>query len=95
MKTGENLISVIKEAFVGEKLLCYILENPCLIQIDNQNEELENNLVNVSLYPWPILSEQTTIEVFPGTIITVVEPKEQLKKMYESQVLGVESNENN
>jgi len=100
LKSGENIISDIKEGFFEEKLVCYLLEKPCSIVINGsyrvvgeEDEEEIKNRVSISLKTWPSLSDQTVIEMVPDWIVTLVEPNEQLKKMYEEQVLGTEQNE--
>ena len=102
LKSGENIISDIKEGFFEEKLVCYLLEKPCSIVINGsyrvvgeEDEEEIKNRVSISLKTWPSLSDQTVIEMVPDWIVTLVEPNEQLKKMYEEQVLGTEQNEIN
>ena len=91
-KSGENIISDIKEGFYGEKLACYILENPCKVSINGSykvigDEQDSGNMVSISLHQWPSLSKDTTIEIVPEWIVTLVEPNFQLKEMYEIQVL--------
>jgi hypothetical protein len=103
LKSGENIISDIKEGFFEEKLVCYLLEKPCSIVIngsyrvvgEEEDEEETKNRVSISLKTWPSLSDQTVVEIVPDWIVTLVEPNEQLKKMYEEQVLGTEQNEIN
>jgi hypothetical protein len=100
LKTGENIISEIKEGYFEEKLICYILEKPCTVTINGSykildDDEEEEDKVSISLRLWPSLTDQTTIELSPDSIVTVVEPVENLKKMYETQVLGIKENEIN
>jgi len=79
------------------------LEKPCSIVIngsyrvvgEEEDEEETKNRVSISLKTWPSLSDQTVVEIVPDWIVTLVEPNEQLKKMYEEQVLGTEQNEIN
>ena len=102
LKSGENIISDIKEGFIGEKLVCYILEKPCTVSVngtyriledEDENENINGNRVSISLNSWPSLSKDTTIELVLDWIVTIVEPNDQLKKMYETQVLGIEQND--
>ena len=91
-KSGENIISDIKEGFYGEKLACYILENPCKVSINGSykvigDDQDSGNMVSISLHQWPSLSKDTIIEIVPEWIVTLVEPNFQLKEMYETQVL--------
>lgn len=99
LKSGESIISDIKEGFFEEKLVCYILEKPCTVTVNGTykilNEEDGGNRVSISLKQWPPLSKDTSIELIPDWIITIVEPNDELKKMYENQVLGTEENEIN
>ena len=91
-KSGENVISDVKEGFYGEKLACYILENPCKVSINGSykvigDDQDNGNMVSISLHQWPSLSKDTTIEIVPEWIVTLVEPNSQLKETYETQVL--------
>lgn len=102
LKSGENIISNVKEGFLEETLVCYILENPCNIlfngtyEVSNDDSISGNskNKVSISLNPWPYLSNQTTVELVPDWILTIVDPNDELKKLYETQVLGIVKNEN-
>jgi hypothetical protein len=102
LKSGENIISDIKEGFLEEKLVCYILEKPCTVSVngtyriledEDENETTNGSRVSISLNSWPSLSKDTTVELVPDWIVTIVEPNDQLKKMYETQVLGIEQND--
>lgn len=93
LKSGENIISDIKEAYYEDKLACYIFENPCNIVINgtykllSEDDEEKPNAVSISLHPWPSLSSDTTIQVVSDWIVTLVEPNTKLKEMYNNQVL--------
>ena len=103
LKSGENIISDVKEGFYEEKLVCYILDKPCSVTLngtykildDNEEEEESTTKYSISLQPWPVLSKDTTIELIPDWIVTIVEPNDNLRKIYETQVLGKEENETN
>ena len=75
------------------------MENPCTVSINgtykifDKNEE--ENKVSISLHTWPSLSSQNTIEIPPDCVLTIVEPINSLKKMYETQVLGIKEDETN
>ena len=100
LKSGENLITDIKEGFYEEKLVCYILENPCSVFINGaykilDDKEDDGNRVSISLQEWPSLSKQTTIELIPDWVVTIVDANDELKEMYENHVVGKEKNETN
>lgn len=96
LKSGENIVSEIKEGYFDDKLICYILDKPCVVTINGTYkilDEDDENRVSVSLSSWPSLSNQTTVEVEPNWVVTIVEPIYSLKKMYETQVLGIEQDD--
>jgi hypothetical protein len=98
LKSGESIVSDVKEGFYEEKLVCYILEKPCKVFVNGtykilDDENDDGNRVSISLHSWPQLSKDTTIEIVPEWIVTIVEPKDELKKMYETQVLGIGEND--
>jgi hypothetical protein len=97
LKSGENIISDIKEGFYEQKLVCYILENPCKVIINGSykilDDENGDEQYSISLTKWPILSKDETIELVPDWIVAVVSPNDKLKELYETQVLGKIKNE--
>ncbi len=99
LKSGENIVSDVKEGLYEDKLVCYILEKPCTVTVNGTYKILDEddggNRVSISLHPWPSLSKETTIELIPDWIITIVDPKDELEKMYQTQVLGIDENELN
>jgi hypothetical protein len=97
LKSGEKIVSDIKEGFYEDKLVCYVLEKPCSVTINGSykilDEESPKNRVSISLSNWPPLSSDTTIELTPDWIITIVEPKIELKRLYQKQILNIEEDE--
>lgn len=100
LKSGEKLISDVKEGFVEEKLVCYLLEKPCTIAVNGTYKIIEDesedggNKVSISLQSWPQFSNQETIDIIPSWIVTLVEPSDEIKQTYETQVLGLKKEEN-
>ncbi len=93
LKSGEKLISDIKEGFDGnDNLITYILENPCFIKTGEQysftdsNGETKNHL-SISLHPWPEFSGDNIVPIVTDFLVSVVEPNINLKKMYEEKFL--------
>jgi hypothetical protein len=97
LRSGENIITDIKEGFYEEKLVCYILENPYRVTtteshiIDDQKNE--NKRYSISLNKWPTLSKDETVELIPDWIVTLVDPIDELKELYETQALNNIKNE--
>lgn len=99
LKTGENIISDIKEGYYQDKLVCYILENPCKVIINGSykiiDEDQDQNKYSISLTRWPTLSKDTTVEIVPELIVTMVNPIDNLTELYETQILRINKNEIN
>jgi hypothetical protein len=99
LKSGENIISNIKEGLFEEKKVCYILENPYKVTITGSykilDQENDENQYSISLRRWPTLSKDSTIELHPNYIVSLVEPVDNLKELYETQVLGIKEDESN
>jgi len=98
-KSNERIISDIKEGFFEENLVCYIFEKPCSVSVTGRyqvmGEDDSKNNVSISLKPWPSLSNQKVVEIPTDWVVTLVEPNEQLKELYETQVLGIKEDESN
>jgi hypothetical protein len=89
LKSGEYIISDIKEGIMDDKIICFILENPCSVIVNGQyaiNDE--TNKYSVTFNRWPIFSKDVVVQVLPDWIATVVEPLDSLKKLYINQVLN-------
>ena len=92
LKSGEYVISEAKELVSGENPCGYLFENPCRVIINSPmftvTEEDENSSVQVSLSPWIILSSDNNVAIPTDWVVTVVEPIDNVTKMYEEQVNG-------
>lgn len=93
LTTGDNIITDIKEGLYEDKVICYILENPCSIKVNDIYLINGENQHSVSLNKWPTLSKDTIIEIIPDSIVTLVDPEDKLKELYQTQVLGNKSND--
>lgn len=92
-KSGEKVIADIKEGFDEGKLITYILETPCTIDVNGKyritNEEGdEKEQMSISLNPWPRFSADKVVPIIPAFLVTALEPTPGLKKMYEEQILN-------
>jgi len=92
LKTGETVISDIKEIISDDKPCGYIFENPYKILTERSillTEESEYDAkIQVSLSPWILLTEDDKILVSLDSVVTVVEPLKSVKEMYEEKVNG-------
>ena len=94
LTSGENVISDIKELLSDDKLCGYLLSDPHKIEIRNhvllvEDENVKNARdLEISMSPWIVLSKDKKIPVPPNSVITIVEPIDEVKKMYEEKVNG-------
>ena len=107
LKSGEDIISDIKEMVVGEdedrRVIGYFLNKPCVVKMRDPNllgeeisKEQKKGSYQVSLYPWMPLSKDTVIPIATDWVITMVEPIAKLSEMYVEDILsrGTENNQN-
>ena len=102
LKSGEQLISDIKEMAVGEeddqKVVGYFLRRPCVVKIknpgvvDQQKRETKAGF-EVTLIPWLSLTEDEVIPIPSDWLVTMVEPVPQLTLMYTQDVLNYEQDD--
>jgi len=97
LKSGDYILSDAKELISEEKVCGYLFSNPHkiilnspIVLMESKSEKESENLINITLSPWIILSEDKDIAVSPDWVVTVVEPIESLKQMYEEKVNGKE-----
>lgn len=98
LKSGEDVISDIQEMVTedpesGEKrVIGYFLKKPCVVKLKDaslaaeQNKKKEN-AYNVTMYPWIPLSKDKIIPLTAEWVITMVNPADQVKQMYEEDIL--------
>lgn len=93
LKSGETIISDAKELISDDKVCGYLFNNPHKIEtrksflLVEENESPKADL-EVSLSPWIILASDTQIPVPPDWIVTIVEPIQTIKEMYEEKLNG-------
>lgn len=91
LKSGETVISDTKELVSDEKICGYLFNSPQKIEVRKtvllvEDVEEKKGDLEVSLSPWIILTSDTQIVVQPDWIVTIVEPIETLKEMYEEKL---------
>jgi hypothetical protein len=93
LKSGEDVIADIQEMIIGnpeepenQKVVGYFFNKPCVVKM-RTTEESENKSYQINLFPWIPLSKDTKVPVINDWVITLVEPVDTLKKMYENDVL--------
>jgi hypothetical protein len=97
LKSGETLISDAKELISDDKVCGYLFTNPHKVETRRTVLLVEENAnpsgdLEVSLSPWIVLAKDTQIPVPPDWVVTIVEPIDTIKQMYEEKV-NVENSE--
>jgi hypothetical protein len=103
LKSGEDVIADVQEMIIGEeeqsqKVIGYFFSRPFrarLIVPDNKSEDEKNNKFNISLIPWMPLSKDKMIPVPNDWVVTIVDPVDELKEMYEEVVVKNEQRKSN
>ena len=96
LKSGESVIADIKELISNDNICGYLFENPNVITYSEPEvlpEENQTNKLKLSLIPWILITSDTKIPVRSDWVITIVEPIEEVKKIYEEKIN--ESNQDN
>ena len=95
LKSGEDIIADIKEMIVGEgedkKVVGYFLTRPCGVSLSNQilkTDGVDQDSYKLKLFPWCPLTKQDKIPITADWVVTIVDPIDKIKAMYEKEVLG-------
>jgi len=97
LKTGETLISDIKELVSDDKVCGYLFTKPFKIDVSKSillTEDCDVSAsadLQVSMTPWILLSNDEQIPVSLDWVVTVVEPIKAIIEMYEERVNGKNS----
>ena len=92
LKSGEDIIADVTEMIVGEKedkkVIGYFFDKACVVKLKEGQEPTEKkSAFQVSMFPWMPLSADPKIPVPADWVVTMVEPKDQLRKMYLEDVV--------
>ena len=94
LKSGEDIVSDIKEMVVGEgddaRVVGYFLTKPCGVSLNSKAIKLDDegeDHYQIKLFPWCPLSKNTKIPITADWVITIVDPVDKVKQMYETEVL--------
>ena len=94
LKSGEDIVADIKEMVVGEgddaRVVGYFLTKPCGVSLNSKNIKVddEKDTYQLKLFPWCPLTKQEKIPISADWVVTIVDPIDKVKKMYEKEVLG-------
>ena len=89
LKSGESVIADIKELISDDNVCGYLFGNPNIItylEPELLTEQTETSKLKISLIPWILITSDTKIPVRSDWVITMVEPIEDVKKIYEEKI---------
>ena len=98
LKSGEDIITDVKELKTEEGIVGYYFHNPLIVKIyhpeaptvlneDSSSREYESK-ISVQFYPWIPLSEESRIPCSADWVVTIVEPVQNVKKLYLESLNG-------
>ncbi len=98
LKSGEDIVADIKEMLVGDedtpaeqkKVVGYVLTKPCGVTLNSKAIKLddeEEDHYQIKIFPWCPLSKNTEIPISADWVVTLVDPIDKVKQMYETEVL--------
>jgi len=91
LKSGEQVVTDIKELLSEDKPVGYLFKDPEKIAINKPflvQEDVIDHSVEVSLSSWILLSNDREMAVPTDWVVTVVDPIDSVLKMYEEKVNG-------
>ena len=88
MQDQDQVIAEIKEVVDDGKPIGYLFANAHRIITEKQflAESDDDRQIQITLSPWILLSSDKSIPIKPDWVVTVVEPLESVKKMYEDRL---------
>ena len=93
LKSGEDIVADIKEMVVGKgddaRVVGYVLTKPCGVSLNSKAIKVDNEeeAYQIKIFPWCPLSKNTEIPISADWVVTLVDPIDKVKQMYETEVL--------
>ena len=103
LKSGEDIIADVKEIKSNEDVIGYYFNDPLIIKMYEPEEPTVlsegttnqySSKINIVFYPWVPLSAEKSVPCSADWVITIVEPIENLKKLYQEKLDGRQDSQN-
>ena len=98
LKSGEDIIADVKELKTEEGIVGYYFHDPLIVKMYHPEEPTVLNeegssreyqsMISVQFYPWVPLSAEKKIPCSADWVITIVEPVQNVKKLYRESLNG-------
>ena len=103
LKSGEDIIADVKEIKSNEDVIGYYFNDPLIIKMYEPEEPTVlsegttnqySSKISIVFYPWVPLSAEKRVPCSADWVITIVEPIENLKKLYQEKLDGRQDDQN-
>ena len=99
LKSGEDIIADVKEIkSVEQEIVGYYFHNPLIVKMYQPEEPTVLNesastrqytsKISVRFFPWIPLTKESKIPCSADWVVTIVEPVENVKKLYQERLDG-------
>ena len=98
LKSGEDIIADVKELKSEQEVVGYYFENPLIVKMYQPEEPTVLNeegstrqyasKISIQFYPWIPLSEESRIPCSADWVVTIVEPVQNVKALYQERLDG-------
>ena len=98
LNSGEDIIADVKELKTEEGVVGYFFHDPLIIKMYQPEEPTVLNeesstrqyasKISIQFYPWIPLSEESRIPCSADWVVTIVEPVQNVKKLYRESLNG-------
>ena len=91
LKSGDQIITDVKEVISEDKPVAYLFTNPQKVTINKPfliSEEDNDRSYEITFSQWMLLSADKEIAVPTNYVVTLVEPIDSVKEMYLERVNG-------
>ena len=99
LKSGEDIIADVKEIkSVEQEIVGYYFYNPLIVKMYQPEEPTVLNesastrqytsKISVRFFPWIPLTKESKIPCSADWVVTIVEPVENVKKLYQERLNG-------
>ena len=98
LKSGEDIIADVKELKSEQDVVGYYFQDPLVVKMYHPDEPTVLNeegssrqyasKISVQFYPWIPLSEESRIPCSADWVVTIVEPIQNVKALYQERLDG-------
>ena len=98
LKSGEDIVADVKEIkSVEQEVIGYFFHDPFIVKmyepeaptvLSEGTTNQYSSKISIVFYPWIPLSEERRVPCSADWVITIVEPIENLRKLYQEKIDG-------